>query len=348
MTKRVSQMSLPSNTLRQSALKALDAGAPYADWRSKFVCLDEIEVISGTGAQSAPAELRIGAWNLERGADWPTACEIIEAEQLDVVLLSEMDYGMARTEQVHTTARMAEKLGFHAIFGVEFVELELGSPWERPSDPGVANVCGLHGNAIFSRYPLDKPWLVRFPEADGAWWHRLYGEPRSGGRMAIGATIQSETGPMTVISVHLENNTSPDGRALQLASVIKHLADCDHPIVLGGDLNTSTIDPTQTTDPFRLRTELLETDPHRFIRPMDAEPLFDLLADHGFSRGTANITGATQRTRERGYPRPPLGHIDWLFNKACIAFEPACIAALDRAGRTISDHDLIHCSVHLA
>ena len=347
MTKRVTDLSLPSQALRHAALDALDQHAPYAPWRSQFACLDEIHRLPAKHEGSAPDTLHIGAWNLERGTHWQDACQLIQALDLDVLLLSEMDLGMARSQQQHTTRQLADALGFHALFAVEFIELELGSEWEVAGLQDAHNEAGLHGNAILSRYPLHQPWMIRFTNTDGYWWHRDFHEPRAGGRIALGADIITDTGPLTCISTHLENNTSPAARAVQVSEILARIEPLDTAIVLGGDFNTSTIDPTTATDPFRLRTELIDQDPNRFLAPFPHEPLFDLLAVNGFSRGTANTAEVTQRMRERGYPKPPLGRIDWIFNRACMAFDAQCHPALSATHQTLSDHDLITCRIRV-
>jgi endonuclease/exonuclease/phosphatase family metal-dependent hydrolase len=347
MTKRVTALTLPSQALRHNALAAIDQQTAYASWHSQFECLHEIQRLPAARNVEAPTTLRIGAWNLERGRHWYEASQLIQALDLDVILLSEMDLGMARSDQQHTTRQLAEALNYHALFAVEFVELELGSEWELTGLVDTQNEAGLHGNAILSRYPLHSSWLHRFTNTDGHWWHREFHEPRAGGRMALGADILTAAGPVTLISTHLENNTSPSARAGQVTEIIARVDERDTAIVIGGDFNTSTIDPTTSTDPFRLRTELVDQDPHRFIAPFAYEPLFDLLASHGFWRGTANTGDTTQRMRERGYPKPPLGRIDWIFNRACVAFDAQCHPALNAAHQTLSDHDLVTCQIRV-
>ena len=347
MTKRVTDLSLPSQALRQNALEALDQKASYASWRSQFACLDEIQRLPANHDLMAPDTLHVGAWNLERGTHWQDVCQLIQALELDVILLSEMDLGMARSQQQHTTRELAKALDFHALFAVEFVELELGSEWELAGLQDAHNEAGLHGNALLSRYPLHQPWMLRFSNADGYWWHRDFHEPRAGGRMALGAQIMTDTGPLALVSTHLENNTSPVERAVQVSEIVERLEETDTALVIGGDFNTSTIDPTTSTDPFRLRTELIDQEPNRFVAPFPHEPLFDLLAAHGFSRGTANTGDITQRMRERGYPKPPLGRIDWIFNRNCMAFDAKCHPAMNAKHYTVSDHDLVTCRIRV-
>ncbi|HAY54318.1 MAG TPA: hypothetical protein DCY28_00640 [Gammaproteobacteria bacterium] len=83
------------------------------------------------------------------------------------------------------------------------------------------------------------------------------------------------------------------------------------------------------------------------MNPCAYEPLFDLCHHHEFQWGTCNTKDVTQRPRERGYPKAPLGRIDWFFVKQLIAQHPKTIPAIGRDGLTISDHDLIVCDLLL-
>ena len=346
MTKRVTNISIPSQELRVEALNALDRGDPYAIWTAQFECLNELQLLPGQCDETPTHSLRVGAWNLERGRDWKAASSLIIDHALDIVFLSEMDYGMSRSQQAHTACELADVLGWHCLFAVEFVELELGNAWElaKPTDP--TNSAGLHGNAIISRFPLKNPWLHRFSASDGSWWHRRFNEPRLGGRIALGASIETAYGDIQVMTTHLENNQGPDERANALSELFDlHL---DHrPCVFGGDLNTSTFNPTQFVDPFRERSLLVDKTPDRFIAPFAYEPLFEVAHDEGFQWGTCNTHEVTQRPRERGYPKPPLGRIDWLMVRQLIAQHPKTLPAIDDDGRTLSDHDFIVCEVKL-
>lgn len=341
MTKRVSAISVPDRALRVAAETGLDRGDPYSVWAPEFSCLNELEFIEGSHQGPTPNQLKVGAWNLERGSAWPAAAEIIRAHQLDVVLLTEMDCGMSRSAQQHTTRELCQALGWSGVFAVEFVELGLGNPWElnRPLDD--FNRAGLHGNAIISKYPILNPRLLRFSESDGSWWHRTFHEARLGGRIAISGEISTASGPVSCVVTHLENNTSPQVRERAINALLSWHTASEQACVLGGDFNTSTIDPTTTSDPYRLRNSLIEANPNRFRQPEAYEPLFERLADADFHWGTANTRDVTQRPRERGYPKPPLGRIDWLFTRFLVATDAQTTPAIDATGETISDHDLI-------
>ena len=93
---RVTQLSIPPLALRNAALDAVDNGEPYSLWADQFTCLEELQIISGPSTERHQ-DHSIGAWNLERGRDWREASKVIREQRLDIVLLSEMDYGMSRS-----------------------------------------------------------------------------------------------------------------------------------------------------------------------------------------------------------------------------------------------------------
>src|SRR5262245_22733139 len=75
--------------------------------------------------------LRLAAWNAERLKYGDASAAMLRALDLDIILLSETDVGMARSGNRHTTADLAQALGLGYAYGVEFVELGLGDDRER-------------------------------------------------------------------------------------------------------------------------------------------------------------------------------------------------------------------------
>ncbi len=93
---------------------------------------------------------------------------------------------MARSGNRYVARELADRLGMQFAFAVEFVELSLGGEEERAAlPPDAVNEFGVHGGAILSRFPLERPAAVRF-EFDGAWYADDSLEPRVGGRCARG------------------------------------------------------------------------------------------------------------------------------------------------------------------
>lgn len=135
----------------------------------------------------------VAAWNLERCLFAPESAAHLAATKAPVVLLSEMDNGMARTGQRHPTAEVAAILGMQYAYGIEFIEMGLGSDTERAFCEDDFNARGFHGNALLASVPLGRPFMLRL------WGERLWftdaEQPRLGERFAIGAVIETEAGP---------------------------------------------------------------------------------------------------------------------------------------------------------
>lgn len=129
---------------------------------------------------------------------------------------------------------------------------------------------GLHGNAILSRYPLENVRLAPL-KAQGYDWYasekagplllqkleNKVGEAffheksahqrRRGGRMMLVADISDPDipgGKLTVVSTHLEDNTKPANRRKQIEEVMAQIKNVANPVVVAGDMNTSTRDRT--------------------------------------------------------------------------------------------------------
>ena len=71
--------------------------------------IDEVEVWNGASRARPRKTLRLVAWNMERGRHWKDGARLIrETEALrdpDLILMGEMDLGMARSANVHTTRK---------------------------------------------------------------------------------------------------------------------------------------------------------------------------------------------------------------------------------------------------
>lgn len=228
-------------------IEALDALIPE---------IGEIEVWNGAPAPAARRELRVLAWNMERGRHWREGVRLIrEAEELrdaDVVLLGEMDLGMARSKNEHTAREMALALGMNYAYGVEFLELTGGELGEREKYPG-PNEWGYHGNAILSRLPLRDVRMLRFPGIEKWYDGKAYGaneseqvQKRLGGRMALFATVTAARRDVTIVSTHLESSArDAPMRRRQAALLLEALGAYakDTPVILGGDLNADPREP---------------------------------------------------------------------------------------------------------
>ncbi len=215
--------------------------------------------------------VRVAAWNLARGRDLPAAASLLRRCRADLLLLSELDRGMARTGNVDAPRAVAESLQTGYGFGVEFIELT--------GDDGDDEM-GLHGNAILTAAPLEQPEVVRLG-GEGAWFAAGSTEPRVGGRVAVLGTIEVDGTPVRVASTHLENMTDPDGRAAQLSVLLDAVEELGPgPAIVGGDLNTFGAPLEDLADRAAVR-RMRDDDPARFSWPVAYEPLFETgLPDH--------------------------------------------------------------------
>jgi len=313
--------------------------ATHQRYFATLPALQEIE-LGGEPAVATAERVRVAVWNVERLGAVEAVAEILLEEGADVALLSEVDKGMVRSGNCDCLADLATRLGHHRAYAVEFIELGLGDPSEAPRGTTADNALGFHGNAVTSALPLKRPFLIRL-DVDGCWFGPERGQQRVGGRMAIGAQIRIDGKPVTLVSVHLESNSDPAGRAVQVIRLLDALKRYDPvaPTLIGGDFNTSTIDRRRGRDEEFRRAEFA-AEPRRLIDVEAHEPLFAAMERYGFDWHACNLRLPTER-RQPGQPERPLGKIDWIFSRDLKASHPYIIAALDGSGAQISDHDCL-------
>jgi endonuclease/exonuclease/phosphatase family metal-dependent hydrolase len=307
-----------------------------------IAALRRIEVaappVPATAAHNPP---RIAFWNAERGKYLQPSIQLLRSAGADVILLCEMDYGMARSGQLHTTRELATALHMGYAFAVEYVELDLGDKRERRWHAGATNRDGMHGAAILSPCALERPALIRL-ESTGDWFDGSRGERRVGGRIALAATLSIAGLRLVVVSIHLESHSDPHDRALQvdplLAAIDQYAPDL--PVIVGGDFNTKSAGRAEYKD-HQGWTRLMTEDPQRLLNPVPYEPLFQRFAAHGYDWQSCNTPEPTQRSRPDGTPAPPFGRLDWFFTKGLNVTAAQTIAAVDAKGTAISDHDLL-------
>lgn len=217
----------------------------------------EITRVLDTIAQEnyAPAlpTLRVGpsvravAWNIERGARFEGIVRELQEnphlQEADVLLLTELDYGMARSANRCVPRELAQELGMNYAFATCYINLEKGNGW----DVRVAgeNSLGLHGNAILSRWPLRNAQIIRLPNGKD----KMRGpEKRLGSQAAVVADIAHPSGTFRAASVHLDAHSSQKFRQDQMQLVLDHIEKMqpvDLPVVIGGDWNTATYDSSK-------------------------------------------------------------------------------------------------------
>lgn len=346
VTETVAELTdVPAKT-RAALRDGSDGAASFRAAHDGLPALHQIEtspmVFVAPGAEGS---LRVLAWNVERLRHLHDTAALLLRERADVSVITEIDKGMARTGNTHRTAELSAALGQPYAYAVEFVELDLGTPGERKDHAGQTNMLGFHGNAVLSRVALNRPVLFRL-EAEGNWFGWERGEPRVGGRIAVGGQVLLDGVAVTVVGLHLESHSDPAHRAGQMARLMELIAqyDATAPVVIGGDVNTSTMswadrEAGQPEDPDRRRDVV----PH--------EPLFTVMAAHGFDWTACNVPlEPTQRFIDPAAAvaqgRAP-GKIDWVFTRGLTASDPAVIPAVGDNGAILSDHDAIAVTIRL-
>jgi endonuclease/exonuclease/phosphatase family metal-dependent hydrolase len=290
--------------------------------------LPAMNMLEVAGARSASGPLAfpftVAAWNVERCLFPEASAAKLAATDAAIVLLSEMDDGMARTAQRHTTADIARGLSMHHAYGVEFVELGLGPEVEKDYRTDDFNIRGLHGNAILSRTPLVRPFLIRL-WGERIWLDHNPEQRRIGERCAIGAVIETEAGPFVAVSVHLESAATGPYRERQTRELIDAIdaAFQGLPVLIGGDLNTG----------------------NDAGGDFEAEGLFAMSAARGFTRHGGPIDQMTTRPSSfTPNPRRAM-KLDWFLSRGLDISESTIIPSLDPDGRALSDHDIVTCRV---
>jgi endonuclease/exonuclease/phosphatase family metal-dependent hydrolase len=341
VTRTTDRMALPSAAERQSIIDGPVTPAAFRQAFAAAVALHEIEVRPPLRPSTIGARARIAFWNAERLKYQAPSAALMASLRADVLMLCELDLGMARTGNRHTTRDLADTLAQGYVFGAEFVELGLGDLREQKAHAGESNEAGLHGGGFISGVPLARPALVRL-ETSSRWFDGAFDERRVGGRIAVLAELQIGGRPVLLASAHYESHTGPGDRLRQtetlLDAIEAHAPGL--PVLIGGDFNTSSCEREQKQDR-NFIAKALAADPQRLVAPMAYEPMFNLLKRRGYDWESCNVAGATQRTRPDGTPAPPLGRIDWLFARGLVCSEAATVAAVDAAGVAISDHEVL-------
>ncbi|HMF56266.1 MAG TPA: endonuclease/exonuclease/phosphatase family protein, partial [Pyrinomonadaceae bacterium] len=186
-------------------------------------------------------KIRATAWNIERGIKLDGIIrmlgEHVAFRESDVLLLTELDYGMARSGNRFVAREIAEELKLNYVFAPCYINLEKGSGLE--AHVAGENQQAIHGNALFSRYPLCNAHSIRLPNGKDKMRGR---EKRLGSQRAVVADMMHPLGEVRLVSLHLDAHSTQRHRHRQMKIVLDHLGTLkpDMPVLIGGDWNTST------------------------------------------------------------------------------------------------------------
>lgn len=271
-----------------------------------------------------PPTFTVVAWNVERCLFPEETAAHLAPLAPSLVLLSEVDHGMARTGQRHTTEAVAEALGMTYAFGVEFFEMGLGGPTERKFCEDDFNSLGFHGNAVLSNVPLTRVALVRLDD-EGHWFASGASDPeqpRIGGRIAILAEVMTEAGPLAVASTHLESNSGAAFRSRQFEVLLEAARAFmpTGPILIGGDLNTGNHLPPDYD--WRL------------------EGLFELGETHGYAWDFTAEGPTTRPSLITPHPDRVM-KLDWIAGQGLTSLDCGVLSSISGDGKPLSDHDAV-------
>jgi len=190
-----------------------------------------------------PSRVRAVHWNIEHG-NWYEQVESAllghpELRDADLVLLNEVDLGMARAANRDVAADLSRALGRHAVFAPMTLETTRGRDDDERMAAGREDEEGLFGLAILSRWPVGEVRIVELPSPEAV----LFDVERQVGRyIALVAAIERPGAPFVAVSTHLEVHRARSHRAAQVHAIMAALREERRPVVLAGDLNTHTFD----------------------------------------------------------------------------------------------------------
>ncbi len=318
-------LAAPAPAFREAVFDIPRTPVDHAQAMRSLACLTTLEALPFAPARNSLAfPLTCVAWNLERCLFPHESASLIRATGADVVLLSEMDNGMARTKQVHTAKVIADALGMGCVYGVEFFELGLGGQNERQFCADDFNEKGFHGNALLTPTLIQDAVMLRLDDS-GLWFCKAGDQPRIGGRCAIIARLPTTAGPMMTVSVHLESDADGAYRhkqSVKLFDAIDALGG-SLPVLIGGDLNTG----------------------NRSGGDLSAEGLFEEARVRGYQAHGGAADAMTLRRSLISNVEPPPLKLDWFLSRGLIIGESVVVPALSQAGTPLSDHELIWCRV---
>jgi endonuclease/exonuclease/phosphatase family metal-dependent hydrolase len=238
------------------------------------------------------------AWNIERGIVFDGIADALQNHQdlrnKDLLLLTELDYGMARSGDRFVAQEIAKALKMNYVFAPVYIALQKGSGVEAEMEG--ENTKSIHGLAMFSKWPMRNAHAIPLPNGKDKMWGK---EKRLGSLRALFADIDHPTGNFRAVTVHLDAHCSRAHRQMQMRLILDHLESLDPlPTLIGGDWNTTTFNSQSSTraimgywrrvfmGPKNVAQNHLPH-PERFFE----KPLFDMLERRGYNFRDLNNIG---------------------------------------------------------
>lgn len=242
--------------------------------------------------------VRALAWNIERGRRYEGIEHALEnhpqLKDKDLLLLTELDYGMVRSHNLFVARDLAQKLKLNYIYAPSYIALQKGSGVEAFVEG--ENKQSLHGLAILSKYPLRNVFAVSLPNG----LDKMRGkEKRLGLLRALVADVEHPAGKFRAVCVHFDVHCSRKHRLLQMRILLESLGDLPSiPTVIGGDWNTTTFNAQSSKRAILGFWRRIFMGTRNVVRNHYPYPdryfekgLFEELAKHGFSYKEFNEEG---------------------------------------------------------
>jgi endonuclease/exonuclease/phosphatase family metal-dependent hydrolase len=233
--------------LRFSSTPELEASALYQRLRPEVervlngIVEENFSHASGESGADELRPVRATAWNIERGSRLESIIEVLREHpsirDSDLLLLTELDYGMARSGNRFVAREIAQALHLNYAFAPCYLSLVKGSGLE--SNTVGDNTQALHGNALFSRYPIRGAHQLALPNGKD----KMRGkEKRLGAQRVVIGDVLHPLGAFRAVSLHLDAHSTQRHRHLQMKLLLNHLESLSPqlPVIIGGDWNTST------------------------------------------------------------------------------------------------------------
>jgi hypothetical protein len=239
------------------------------------------------------------AWNIERGNIFEGIVDSLknheDLKNKDLLLLTELDCGMARSGNRFVAREIAQELKLNYAFAPVYIALQKGSGVEALADG--ENTTSIHGLSMFSRFPMRNAHAVDLPNGKDKMWGK---EKRLGYLRALVADIEHPLGTFRAVTTHLDAHCSRDHRHFQIKIVLDHLDRLDPlPTVIGGDWNTTTFNSQNSTRAILGYWRRVLMGPRRVVTKHFPYPdqyfernLFNELERRGFNYKDLNEPGA--------------------------------------------------------
>ena len=289
-------------------------------------------------SRPVPKTIRAAVFNVEHGcrireiADFLESCPTLR--DADILFGNELDDGTERSGNIDASRTLAERLGYQYAYALEFIELV------NPNDQK-----GYEGNTLFSRWPIVRAESLHLPE--GYNWY-FDEQKRIGARVAVFCELDIAGTHIGAVSVHLENRTSPEARAVQTEAILAHADRMFRglPVLIGGDFNTNGFDYSQEAAEEQYRQQCKDG---AVADAVQHEPLFRSIERAGYAYRSFN--GDRIATRRRPTLNGFLNlHLDWIIAKNAECVRHGCVSTILSEGETfdqLSDHNAVWADIRL-